>query len=86
MDIKKIRINKNRRCSKEDLETILKNLPIKIIPDKKLVAYMGLGKIIHMEPTNGREINEVKIGEISIERQDYLFFEYKGQGYEIKYK
>ena len=52
-----IKINDNRRCSAERLETLISNLPVRLESfDKeelKLTASMGLGKIIYIRPLEG---------------------------------
>lgn len=89
--LKMVRIESDRRCSAEELETILRNTPI-IIATKRnteLRARMGLGKIIYIELVKG-QIKDVKLGQnveedVSRSGKDYLVFEYKQQRYEIRY-
>ena len=78
-------IGAGRRCDTEELEKILRKLPIEVDFTGQLSARMGLGRIIYMRPEDGGKVKRVKIDGVSIERQDYLFFEYAEQKYEIKY-
>lgn len=89
--LKKIKLESDRRCSAEELETILRNTLIIIATkrDTELRARMGLGKIIYIELVKG-QIKDVKLGQnveedVSRSGKDYLVFEYKQQRYEIKY-
>ncbi len=86
MKLKNMQIGSGRRCSAKELEKILEKLPIEVEFTGQLGVHMGLGRIIYMQPEDGRRVKRVKIGGVSIERQDYLFFDHEGQKYEVKYK
>jgi len=88
METKNIQIQPDRRCSSEELERILGEVPISISgPGLKLEARMGLGKIVYIKPIEG-EVSRVKVYDVTIENRsdDHLFFSYKDRAFEIQYK
>jgi len=87
MKTKNIQLESDRRCSAKELERILNDVPISVFgPGLKLVARMGLGKIIYLKPIEGN-ISSVKVYDIDVENHnnDHLFFYYKNQTFEIQY-
>ncbi len=61
MDLTKVVVaESDRRCSAERLKEMLTDLPLEIEgPGLKLRAFMGLGKIVYVQPQEG-EITEIK--------------------------
>ncbi len=92
MDTRYVQIEGGRRCSSSHLEKILAKVPISISgPGLELKAYVGLGKIVYVEPINSL-VYRIKVTgkDIKIETNrnlnNNLIFNYKGRIFSIYYK
>ncbi len=85
-----MQLDANRRCPASGLKQILAATPVIIVtePETQLREYMGLGKIVYIEPLVG-QIRDVKLGQdveadpSRTSETNYLF-NYRGQRFDIK--
>ena len=82
MNTENIEIVSSDRYSDKKLEEILKALPVEIVANGRLKAYMAGNKVC-ISPTASVNIHGIRFGEVYAEIDKTLSFEYDGQKYEV---
>ena len=89
----RVKTESGKRCDAETLKKILRATPVIIEPGargSKFRAYMGLGKIVYIEPSKG-QILSVKLGQDVYKDyprsgESHEVFNYKGLTFSVAYK